>query len=177
MNLLLRFLKVFISALLRPRLGLLDNSTLSFRVLPTDLDFNLHMNNARYLSFMDLGRTDLLVRAGLLGLVSRERLKPVTGSIDIKFRRSLMPFQRFKLHTRVLCWDEKWLYLEQCLESAKGIHAIATVRGLFVGREGSVPSRILLDHLDYRDESPPFPAQVLCLLDCEETGKRLRSAS
>ncbi|MGD9171509.1 MAG: thioesterase family protein, partial [Candidatus Thiodiazotropha sp.] len=121
MNLLLRFLKVFLTALLRPRMGLLESSTLSFRVLPTDLDFNLHMNNARYLSFMDLGRTDLLVRAGMLGLVSRKRWKPVTGSIDIKYRRSLMPFQRFKLYTRVLCWDEKWLYLEQRLESARGV--------------------------------------------------------
>jgi acyl-CoA thioesterase FadM len=134
------------------------------------------MNNARYLSFMDLGRTDLLVRAGMLGLVSRKRWKPVTGSIDIKYRRSLMPFQRFKLYTRVLCWDEKWLYLEQRLESARGVHAIATVRGLFVGREGSVPSRTVLEHLDHRDESPPFPTQVLCQLECEETGKRFHSA-
>lgn len=177
MNLMLRFLRVFITSLLGSRIGLLDSSRLSFRVLPTDLDFNLHMNNARYLSFMDLGRTDLLVRAGMLGVVSRKHWKPVTGSIDIKYRRPLMPFQHFKLHTRVLCWDEKWLFLEQSLESSKGVHAIATVRGLFVGREGSVPSRSVLEYMDHREESPPFPTQVLCVLDCEEAGKRLRSAS
>jgi YbgC/YbaW family acyl-CoA thioester hydrolase len=171
MNLIIRFLKVLISSLLRSPMGLLDNSTLRFRVLPTDLDINLHMNNARYLSFMDLGRTDLLLRAGMLGVVRRERWKPVVGNIDIKFRRPLMPFQSFEVHTRLLCWDEKWLYLEQCLESASGVHAIATVRGLFVSRNGSVPSRVVLNRLGHRDESPPFPTQVRCMLAWEEAGK------
>jgi acyl-CoA thioesterase FadM len=177
MNLIVRFLRVLITSLLRSPIGLLDSSSLKFRVMPTDLDINLHMTNARYLSFMDLGRTDLLLRAGMLDMVRRERWKPVVGGVDIKFRRSLMPFQSFELHTRLLCWDEKWLYLEQSLESAKGVHATATVRGLFVGRDGSVPSRTVLDQLGYRDDSPPFPTQVLCLLSCEEAGKGLQSVS
>jgi YbgC/YbaW family acyl-CoA thioester hydrolase len=177
MNLIVRFLRVFFTSLLRSPIGLLDSSTLRFRVWPTDLDINLHMTNARYLSFMDLGRTDLLLRAGMLEMLRRERWKPVVGNIDIKYRRPLMPFQSFEIHTRLLCWDEKWLYLEQSLESDKGVHATATVRGLFVGRSGSVPSRIVLDHLGYRDDSPPFPTQVLCLLTCEEAGKGLQSVS
>jgi acyl-CoA thioesterase FadM len=177
MNLIIRFLRVFITALIKPRIDLLDASVLSFKVLPTDLDINLHMNNARYLSFMDLGRTDLMIRAGLLGAVSRERWKPVVGDINIKFRRPLQPFQSFKLRTQLLCWDEKWIYMEQRLESAKELHAIATVRGLFVGRKGSVPSRDVLDCLGHGGESPPFPAQVHCLLAWEEAGKRERSVS
>ena len=177
MNLITRLLRVLISSLLRPRMDMLDSSTLSFRVLPTDLDLNLHMNNARYLSFMDLGRTDLLLRAGMLGMVHRERWRPVVGSIDIKFRRPLKPFQRFTLRSRLLCWDEKWLYLEQWIESARGVHAVATVRGLFVARKGSVPSRTVMDRMGHREESPPFPTQVLCLLAWEEAGKRLRSVS
>jgi acyl-CoA thioesterase FadM len=173
MNLIFRLLRVFITALLKPRIGLFDSSVLSLRVLPTDLDLNMHMNNARYLSVMDLGRADLLIRAGLLDVVRRERWKPVAGSIDIKFRRPLLPFQSFTLKTRLLCWDEKWLYMEQRLESAKGLHAIATVRGLFVGRDGSVPTGIVLECLGYRGESPAFPAEVSCLLAWEEAGKRL----
>ena len=172
MNLIFRLLRVFVSALFKPRIGLYDSSELSFRVLPTDLDLNLHMTNARYLSIMDLGRTDLMIRAGLLGLVRRNRWLPVVGSIDIRFRHSLHPFQRFSLKTRLLCWDEKWLYMEQRLESDKGVHAIATVRGLFRSRGGSVPSRVLLEGMGHRGESPPFPTQVLCLLAWEEAVPR-----
>ncbi len=50
MNLILRLLRVILSALFKPRVGLLDGAELSFRVLPTDLDINRHMTNARSLS-------------------------------------------------------------------------------------------------------------------------------
>jgi acyl-CoA thioesterase FadM len=172
MNLFIRFLAILITSLFKPRIRLLDISELNFRVLPTDLDLNMHMNNARYLSFMDLGRTDLIIRTGMLPQLLREHWKPVIGSVNIRFRRPLRPFQRFKLKTRLLCWDEKWLYLEQRLESASGVHAKATLRGLFVGRQGSVPSWIVLDRMRHREESPSFPAEALHLLAWDETRKR-----
>lgn len=147
--------------LFRSRIDLLDSSELRFRVLPTDLDINVHMTNARYLSFMDLGRTDLLIRAGLLKMMRREKLMPVVGHIDIKFRRSLFPFQRFTLTSRLICWDEKWLYMEQRIESAKGLHSVAIVRGLFLDRNGSVPTQRLLEHMGYQGASPAMPEEVL----------------
>jgi acyl-CoA thioesterase FadM len=176
LNLIFRLLRVIVTALRKPRIGIYDCAELSFRVLPTDMDLNLHMTNARYLSMMDLGRTDLLIRAGMLGLVKRKRWLPVVGSIDIQFRRPLRPFQRFVLKSRLLCWDEKWLYMEQRIESDQGVHSIAVLRGLFQGREGSVPSRLLLEAMGQGGESPPFPTQVLCLLAWEEAGKRLRAS-
>jgi acyl-CoA thioesterase FadM len=160
LNLFFRMLRVFGMALLRSRIGLQDSSELRFLVLPTDLDINVHMTNARYLSFMDLGRTDLLVRVGLLAAMRRERWMPVVGHIDIQFRRPLSPFQRFSVSSRLLRWDEKWLYMEQRLESAKGVHAVATVRGLFLDRNGTkVPSQRLLEHLGYQREESPSPPE------------------
>ncbi|MEJ2466705.1 MAG: thioesterase family protein [Candidatus Thiodiazotropha sp.] len=161
MNLLFRLLRVIVAALFRSRIGLLDSSELRFRVLPLDLDINIHMTNARYLSFMDLGRTDLLLRAGMLKMVRREKWMPVVGHIDIKFRRPLSPFQRFSLKSRLLYWDKKWLYLEQKLESARGVHSVAIVRGLFIDRKGvAVPSQKLLDQMGYQGDSPPIPEEV-----------------
>jgi acyl-CoA thioesterase FadM len=161
-NLFFRMFRVFVAALFRSRIGLLDSSELKFWVLPTDLDINIHMTNARYLSFMDLGRTDLLIRAGMLKMMRQEKWMPVVGHIDIKFRRSLFPFQRFSLKSRLLCWDEKWLYMEQQLESAKGVHSVAIVRGLFLDRNGvAVPSQKLLDYLGYQGDSPAIPEQAL----------------
>ncbi len=161
MNLFFRMLRIFVAGLFRSRIGLLDSSELRFRVLPTDLDINVHMTNARYLSFMDLGRTDLLLRAGMLPMMRREKLMPVVGHIDIKFRRSLFPFQRFSLTSRLIGWDEKWLYMEQLLHSAKGIHSVAIVRGLFLDRNGSVPTQRLLDYLGYQGSSPELPEEVI----------------
>ncbi len=160
MNLIFRFLRILIRAVLKSRIGVLDTSEVDFRVWPTDLDINLHMTNARYLSMMDLGRTDLLIRAGMLGTVMKKRWLPVVGNVHIRFRRSLQPFQRFTLKTRLLCWDEKWFYMEQRIESDRGLHSVAYVRGLFRGREGSVPSERLLQDVDYQGASPLFPPEV-----------------
>jgi acyl-ACP thioesterase len=46
MNLLLRLLKLLLCAPFRPKLGPLDEGRAAFRVWPTDLDLNFHMNNA-----------------------------------------------------------------------------------------------------------------------------------
>ena len=67
MNLLLRLALVLFQGRRGPRLGLLDTGSLHMRVWPTDLDVLMHMNNGRYLSLMDLGRVDLLVRSGFGG--------------------------------------------------------------------------------------------------------------
>ena len=37
-------------------------SRLSFRCLPTDIDTNLHLNNARYMMLADIGRIDIFQR-------------------------------------------------------------------------------------------------------------------
>ena len=60
----LRLLRVVLTARRRGALGPLAESVLSFRVMPSDLDVNLHMNNGRYLSFMDLGRLHLVAQVG-----------------------------------------------------------------------------------------------------------------
>ena len=117
MNLILRMIKVLVAALFGQRLGVLDSSILTFRVWPNDLDINLHMNNGRYLTIMDLGRADLMIRCGLGKVILKRRWMPVLGAVTIQYRRSLSPFQGFRLRTRILCWDEKWVFLEHRVES------------------------------------------------------------
>ena len=65
MNLYLRLFILLIRALFKPRMATLDTSVLHFHVLPNDLDLHRHMNNGRYLSIMDLGRADLMLRTGI----------------------------------------------------------------------------------------------------------------
>ena len=66
MNLILRLIFIIVRARYRPRLQPFDISVVHMRVLPNDLDLQLHMNNGRFLSIMDLGRVDLMIRTGFL---------------------------------------------------------------------------------------------------------------
>ncbi len=69
MNLYCRLLFLLARIWRLPRRGLLEPSRAAFRVLPNDCDLNFHMNNGRYLSFMDLGRVHLMAQTGLLPVI------------------------------------------------------------------------------------------------------------
>lgn len=161
MNLIFRTLFIAFAAMRRPRLTPLQSSKVSFRVLANDLDVNLHMNNGRYLSLMDLGRLDLMMRMGVMRQLFKLKWRPVIGSLTIRFRRSLDPFQRYVIHTRLVCWDEKWMYLEQRFERDGETAAVAFVKGLFLQQDGSVPPQAVVDLADPSLKSPPFPEEIV----------------
>lgn len=137
--------------------GLFEESRLHFRVLPNDCDINLHMNNGRYLSFMDLGRVHLTAQSGLLREAWRRRWMPVLAAAEITFIRSLEPFERFELVTRLLTWDDKYVYLEQCFERSGERCAHAFVKGVFLSRGARVPNAELLAAVDHDGVAPPMP--------------------
>ncbi len=167
MTLIFRLLAVMAAAIFAAlrgrRTGLLAPSTLRFRVWPTDLDINLHMTNARYFSVMDLGRTDLMIRVGLGPAILRNRWQPVLGGATIRYRRPLPPFRRFTLVSRVLCWDEKYIFIEHRMETRSGLAALAVVQGAFVGSTGVVAPAEVLAALGTATASPPIPDAVAAL--------------
>ena len=107
MNLYLRLLFLLFRLIGLARKELLEESRVSFRVLPTDCDINFHMNNGRYLSFMDLGRVHLVAQIGLLPVIARRRWRAALGAAEINFIRALAPLQKFELVTRLVTWDDK----------------------------------------------------------------------
>jgi acyl-CoA thioesterase FadM len=130
-------------------MGFLDESAIRLRVWPNDLDANLHMNNSRYLLAMDVGRWELVIRTGLWRELLRRRWFPVVGSATLRFRRPLDPFQRYRLVTRLVAWDEKWCFLEQRFERGGHAHAVGRVKALFRGPQGHVSSAALLAAAGY----------------------------
>jgi len=160
MNLYLRLLWLLWRLRGVERRGLLEESRLCFRVLPNDCDINLHMNNGRYLSFMDLGRMHLTAQAGLLREAWSRRWMPVLAAAEIAFIRSLEPFDRFELVTRLLSWDDKYVYLEQCFERDGELCAHAYVKGLFLGRGGRVPNADLVKLAGHEGGPPPMPESL-----------------
>lgn len=151
---LLRLWWTLASGLAKPRQDLVGECRVALRVWPNDLDSNLHMNNSRYLLAMDLGRWDYGVRTGVIQQALRRRWFPVAGSVMLRFRRSLDPFQRFELRTRVVGWDEKWWWFEQRFEVEGRLHALGRVKALFRGPEGSVSTAAVLAAIGRPDLAP-----------------------
>lgn len=154
MNLYLRLLWLLWRLRSVQRRGLFEESRIAFRVWPTDCDLNLHMNNGRYLTFMDLGRVHLTAQSGLLREALRRRWMPVLAAAEVTFIRSLKPFARFDLVTRLRSWDEKYIYLEQGFESDGKLCAQAYVKGVFLHKGARVPNAEVLQAIGYAEEAP-----------------------
>jgi acyl-CoA thioesterase FadM len=155
MKQLFRLIKVFICARFRAALGVLDEGETHFLVWPNDLDPLMHMNNGVYLTLLDLGRIDLMIRNGLFKAASRNGIYPVVASEAIKFRRSLEPFSKFSIRTKTVYWDEKYFFIEQRFIQKGEVAASALVKGRFLRKGGGgVAPAELLHLMDYQGPRP-----------------------
>lgn len=181
MNLLIRVLFVFLSSFFKPKIDdILAPARLKLCVLPNDLDFNMHMNNGRYLTIMDLGRLDLILRSGLFKIMLKQKSVPILASAKIRYRLSLDPFQSYILQTQILGWDEKWFFIEQRFLMGSGpkqgeVAAIGLVKGCFFDSRGknTVPSADVLNAIGHPHPSPLLPPHITDWQKAEDTLKEV----
>ncbi len=138
----------------------LQEDRVRMRVWPNDIDLNLHLNNARYLNIMDYGRTHLLARTRLLEHIVRARWTPLVGAVWMTYRRSLPVFSSFWLTSRLVCWDERWFYIEQTFTGKEGLTAVGWVKGLLRGPTGNVDPQTVLEAIAPGIVSPSMPEPI-----------------
>jgi acyl-CoA thioesterase FadM len=79
----------------------------------------------------------------------------------MRYRRSLELFEPFTLHTRLLGWDEKWVFLEQrFLKQSGDLAAEGVVKALFRGKDGNVPMAEVLHLMDYTGPQLEVPEAI-----------------
>jgi hypothetical protein len=105
----------------------------STRTTLLETDYNMHKSNSTYFSDMDISRTHLftaLIRngirknsrlygakknavAGAVGATEGTRGKHMIalGGISCLFKKEILPYKKYEMWTRLLCWDRKWFYL------------------------------------------------------------------
>jgi acyl-CoA thioesterase FadM len=136
---------VFILSLFKDRLpAAKTSSTLTLRVLPSDLDVNLHMNNGRYLTICDLNRVDLFIRTGLLKSMSRRKWMPIIAEHTMTYKKPLRMFAKFDVIMTLDNWDEKYFYMTHIFRRDDVIIAEGTSRGVVRGKAGVIaPTEVL----------------------------------
>jgi len=180
MNLWIRLLWLLLTARKRGHLDLpRESSLLRFRVWPHDLDLSFHLNNGRYLTLMDLGRLDVMVRSGLWREVLRHKWTPIASAITIRFQRELRPFQKFRLETKLLCWDASLVVMEQIFIVDGGVRdGQVAARALFKGGlydrndRKFVEIARLMSLLGVSEISPPATPEVEAFLHADDRLKQ-----
>jgi acyl-CoA thioesterase FadM len=161
MNLFLRLIWVVLTWRRRGRIGMLEASRVSFRVMPQDLDALLHVNNGRFLSILDLGRVDAMLRSGLAAKLRERGWYSVAAAATIQFRKSLTLFQKFDVETKVLGWDGKAFFVGQRFLRRGEVVAQAAIRARFLKRSGgTIDSAEVLALAAQGAPSPALPEWV-----------------
>lgn len=176
MNLYFRMLLIYFQTFFKPKIkDILAPQRMKFHVLPNDLDTNLHMNNGRYHTIMDLGRLDLVLRTGILKQMMRQKSIPVLSAAQMRYRVSLDLWRVYDLETRIICWDDKWVYIQQRFIISKGkkagqVAAFALLKGAFYDTKNraTVPTQKLLDKVGLSVDSPEFPGYITDWIAAEE---------
>ena len=130
----------------RAKVTMDEVSTVTLRVMPSDLDVYNHMNNGVFLTLMDLGRFDQGLRAGIWQQWNKKGWYPIVVNSTISYRKSLEPWQKFELETRVVGWDDIAVYIEQRFVRNGEIYAKAIMRGRFLKRSwGTLTPQEVMD--------------------------------
>ena len=137
MRLRIRLIFLLIASLWSKKLGFLDESVLNFRVLPNDIDIR-QMTNDRFIALMDLGRMDLAFRVGLLKQMFKHKWVPLATFNTIRFRHFLKVFQKYRLRTKIIYWNEKTFCFKQQFERHDRVLATGYVCANCLGSDGPI---------------------------------------
>ncbi|EAW11683.1 acyl-CoA thioesterase [Aspergillus clavatus NRRL 1] len=96
---------------------------------PIECDYNMHKSNSTFFSDLDINRSQLLLRifggfprwestAAETQVEQKKKKKQgerslniALGGVSCVFKREIKPLQQYEIWSRVLAWDEKWLYV------------------------------------------------------------------
>ncbi len=141
MNLYFRILYFLLVVKFRKKANASDNHPLetyevAYRTWPSDLDIFMHMTNSKYFALMDLSRMSFLECSGLWRVISARGWYPVVAAQWMDYYRSLALFQKFTVQTKVMGWDDKFIYLSQDFISNGKKCASALVCARFLKKSG-----------------------------------------
>ncbi|KAF5026928.1 hypothetical protein F66182_958 [Fusarium sp. NRRL 66182] len=79
-----------------------------------ECDYNLHKSNSTYFTDMDMSRGNfslVLFSKAFNPLPGPTHFTMVLGGTTCTWRKEIKPYARYEIWTRILSWDEKWLYV------------------------------------------------------------------
>ncbi|MEM1430605.1 MAG: acyl-CoA thioesterase [Pseudomonadota bacterium] len=134
---------------------------------PWDIDPFLELNNGRILTLNDLGRFLLFRRIGVIGIMRQRGWVGTIAGVSVRYRRRLRMFDRYELRSRIVCWDERFVYCEQSAWARGECTSHVLLRMALTSAEGIVPTRILAEALEVDPAGPPCPDWIAAWIEAD----------
>jgi hypothetical protein len=164
----LRLLMRIILWFFQPKLDMNKEFSAEYRVWPTEAEISI-VENARYGYLFVLERFRLIFGTQLWRVCLKNRWTAVMGASITKVKRPLKRFQKFTIITKPVCWDEKWFYFEQRIESGGKLVCSAVISVIFLAPDRKVPPQEVLGTLKIQSQSPQLSEAIKKFIEAEKT--------
>jgi len=166
---IVRVIKELLRARKMPPLDPLGTHVSFHRCWPQDLDNYLEMNNGRILTVLDIGRTGLAVRVGLIAALTRNRWGLTIAGSSARYRRRIRPFKKFRIVSRAVGWDHRFFYIEQSIWLGDECATQVLYRSAVTDKNGIIaPERVFAD-VGYEGTAPTLPDWAQNWVDADNT--------
>ncbi len=153
-----------------PDLELGQDHVSTHRCWPWDIDPWMELNNGRTLTLYDLGRIPLGARSGLVSVLKENEWGLTVAGSTIRYRRRILPFEKFTMRSRGVGWDDKFFYIEQSMWKKNGECAShVVIRSAFTSKSGIVAPEKVAALLGFPDQSPALPQFIQDWIALEAT--------
>lgn len=164
----IRLVKELFIASRQPKIGLTELHVSHHIVWPWDLDMFLELNNGRTLTIYDLGRLGAGLRSGLVGALKGQNWGLTVAGSSVRYRRRLRAFSRIEMRSRGVCWDDKFMYIEQSMWKSDGECASHVLyRVAATDKNGIVAPDRVLQAMEEDAISPPMPDWIDAWINAE----------
>ena len=137
--------------------------------LPWDIDLWMELNNGRTLTLFDLGRIPLARRTNLMDVLRAEKWGLTMAGAVVRYRRRIRAFEKVEMRSKLVGWDDRFMYLEQSMWKKNGECANhVAYRAAVTSKDGIVPTADLLAAMGRDDTSPVLPPWIAAWLDAED---------
>lgn len=137
-----------------------DTYSLPMRVHLGEVDIFMHLNNGKYLSIMDLGRLDMMMRSGAWQAMRERGWSGVVSGETISFRKSLKLWQRYTLETKICGIDERTVFFEHRMTVGGEIFARAYVGTRVISDSGPLTRDDLIEAFGVPENVPELPEWI-----------------
>lgn len=166
---IVRVIKEYLRARRQPPLEPLGTHVSYHRCWPQDLDNFLEMNNGRILTILDIGRTGLAARVGLIAALARRRWALTVAGSSARYRRRIRPFAKFRIVSRALGWDQRFFYIEQSIWMGDICAVQVLLRTAVTDQNGIVAPEAVFAEVGFEAASPPLPDWAQNWVDADNT--------
>jgi acyl-CoA thioesterase FadM len=177
-NLFLRIVLVWIKALFKRRIGVLDAYDTHFTVWWTDQDMLRHVTNSRFFSLTDVCVIDYFLRARVWKALRSNGWFPLIVYEDMHFLKPLRYPAKFHVRTQFHGWEDDRIVASHRFIRGDGVliatgHTVAR----FVGRDGKAAPIATVAAALRAPEPPPLQAEALAALERSRAASAAASAS